>query len=696
MIEQKGIQAIYPLSSLQQGILFHSVEAPNTGVYVQQAILTLRGQLDVSAFQNAWQQVVNRHPALRTVFVWEHEQRPLQVVIEGMTLPWQHLDWREYSGEQQRHRSVELLAADRKKGFDLSKGLLMRALLIRLADTCYDLIWSFHHLLLDGWSLMLVLDEMLRCYEALMRAVDPALPPVRPYRDYISWLQKQDLSSAQFFWQRLLKNFSGPTSFSGVPDNPSRTNPAFATMERTLSEKLTSGLQSLARCYKLTLNSVVQGAWAMLLGFYTGSLQPVYGVTVSGRPPELSGVETMVGLLINTLPMLVELSPEDKVCDLFRQIQSVQAEMAQFEFSPLVEVQAWANVPRTQRLFDSIYVYEGMNVPPSLQWNGSGINIEAFQAIEQTNYPLTIVVGPGKELLLRATYDCRCHDSALIRRLLAHLQNVLEKICENPGAHVSAIDLLGKEELSQVLFDWNAGRTPYDGPLIHELIQEQAERTPSALAVVCGDQRVTYRELNLRSSLLAWYLRRREIGPESRVAVFMRRAPSLVIALLGVLKAGAAYVPVDPGYPEQRIAFMLQDCGVPLVLVDNDTISRVPVDYERMNIAADLPIEEAPLYSPPEISLDHSAYIIYTSGSTGRPKGVVVTHRGLANYLAMWVRSAYPIINGRGSVVSSSIAFDLTVTGIFGPLLAGREIWLVPEDHEMEGLTVLLRDVGGF
>lgn len=700
---KKNIAAIYPLSPLQQGILFHSVDTPESGAYFQQSVLTLRGNLDPMALQNAWQEVVQRHAALRTVFVWEHQEKPFQVVLDGVELPWRSLDWRGLSVADRLVKSEEFLENDRKRGFDLSKGPLFRVALVRLEERLYELIWSFHHLLLDGWSTMLVLNQVFEQYDAVVCNVDLVRAPTISFSNYISWLQKQSSDAAGKFWSNALQGLSNPMPIVKAPKTSRGRQSKFSSEEITLSESFTAELAGQARSRHLTLNTLVQGAWAALLSSYTGSVEPVYGLVVSGRPPSLAGVESIVGMFINTVPARMQLRPEESISAFLQRMQNFQSEASQFEYCSLAELQGWTDVPRTRGLFDCIYVYESTNslVASADDRPGSGIKVESFHAFEQTNYPLCMVVGPGRRLLLRMNYDREYFEPADIRLMLTRVQRVLAQMCQNPDALIGSLDLVTAEELPQAAVVGNGPAIPVT-KCVHRLIEEQITRTPDAIAVVCADQRITYRELGLRSEYLTRRLRGLGITQEDRVAVLMSRSVNLVVSLLAVLKAGAAYVPLDAGTPDSRLEFMLKDCGVQVLLTDSNTAMRTGFSGTRINVSEIAFTEKNPPSSvDPEPDaespqLDQAAYVIYTSGSTGRPKGVIVTQRGFANYLANWVIAAYPVSAGRGAVVSSSIAFDLTVTGIFGPLLSGREVWLIPEGDETDGMANVLQNVGGF
>ncbi|RMF32481.1 MAG: non-ribosomal peptide synthetase, partial [Chloroflexi bacterium] len=342
-MSKRNIEAVYPLSPMQQGMLFHSLYAPESGVYVEQLSCTLRGDLDVPAFRRAWQRVVDRHAVLRTSFVWKQLDKTLQVVHRQVTIPLEQQDWRGLSPAQQQARLDAFLQQERRRGFDLSHPPLARLALMRTAEDAHIFVWSHHHILLDGWSLPLILGEVFALYEAFRQGRDLYLKPARPYRDYIAWLQRQDLAEAEAFWRETLAGFTAPTPL--VVDRPVEAGEAhkeaYGVLESHLPATTTATLQALARQHRLTLSTVVQGAWALLLNRYSGEDDVVFGATVSGRPPDLPGVETMVGLFINTLPVRARIRPETPVVEWLRRLQAQLAAMRQYEYSPLVQVQEW-------------------------------------------------------------------------------------------------------------------------------------------------------------------------------------------------------------------------------------------------------------------------------------------------------------------------------------------------------------------
>jgi hypothetical protein len=440
------IEDIYPLSWMQQGMLFHTLYAPKSGVYFNQLNCTLGAGLNADAFVGAWRRVVERHPVLRTGFVWEDLPEPLQVVRREVELPLERQDWRGLSGEEQRSRFDAFLKEDRGRGFDLSEAPLMRLALIRTGDDAYRFVWSRHHILLDAWSGVLLAKEFNAFYESHAKGLDVRVERPRPFRDYIAWLRRQDMSKAREFWRGDLEGFDAPTPLpGGRRDTHAPSAPAsFRDVRTRLTAETTAALQTLARRRRLTLNTVLQGAWALLLSRYCGREDVLFGTTVSGRPVGLAGVEAMVGIFINTLPVRVKTPAGAKLLPWLVELQLRQAEMRQYEYTPLVEVQSWSEVPRGLPLFESILVVQ--NYPAAGVSGPEGVRATQSSFVERSSYPVAVVVALGTELGLRLTYDENRVEPAAAERAIGHLARLLESVVERPDAALSELEMLRPEE----------------------------------------------------------------------------------------------------------------------------------------------------------------------------------------------------------------------------------------------------------
>jgi amino acid adenylation domain-containing protein len=675
--QNKNIESIYPLSPMQQGMLFHTLYTPNSGIYFEQLVCTLHSNLDAQAFHQAWLQVVERHQVLRSLFMWEHGKQPLQVVCKSVKLPWLNLDWQALSTLEQQQRLETFLESEREQGFKLDRAPLMRCTLIKVQPNTYQFIWSHHHLLMDGWCLSIILKEVLAFYEASIQGDKLYLAPPYPYKDYIAWLQKQEISQSQAFWQKILQGFTTPTPLMAadrVKNDSSHQGQAYAEKHLLLPPTLTKNLQALAQEQHLTLNILVQGAWALLLSRYSGESDILFGTTVSGRPSTLAGVESMVGLFINTLPVRVKVAPETQFLSWIKQLQAQLVELDQYHYSSLVDIQAWSDVPRGTPIFESLVVFENYPLDASLQEGNSSIKISNVHGFELTNYPLTVIATPGTELSVQVKYDPCRFDVGIINQILGNLQTLLEEMVIKPQASLWELQLLTQAEQHQLLIEWNHTSTDYPKASIHELFEAQVEKTPDAVAVVFEEQQLTYRELNARANQLANYLQILGVRPEVLVGICVERSLEMVVGLLGILKAGGAYVPLDPNYPQERLAYVLSDAQVTVLLTQQQLVMRLPV-HEAVVVCLDREWEQIASQSQENlvsgVIAENLAYINYTSGSTGKPKGVEVLHRGVARLL---FGVDYVCLDAEQRFLQmASISFDASTFEIWGALLHGGQ-----------------------
>jgi amino acid adenylation domain-containing protein len=695
-MSKKNIEDIYPLSPMQQGMLFHTLSADDAGVYYVELACTLRGPLDVAAFERAFQDVVDRHTILRTAFVWEGVPEPLQVVRRKVRLPIEHVDLRGLSEDDQRARLDELAASDRARGFDVAKAPLMRLRLACLGDDAHCFVWSRHHLLLDGWSTPIVLDEVLELYRAHVEGRAPAIPKPRPFGDYVAWLGGLDRARAEAFFRDELRGFATPTPLGVGRAAPAAaaTGRDFVDEELRLPEGVFARISTFARRQQITLSTLVQGAWALLLARYSGEDDVVFGATASGRAAPVPGLERMVGLFINTLPVRARVTDDDRVGPWLAALQQKQAEQRELEYTPLADVQRWSEVPRGTALFESLVVFENFPVEDLARKGAAGLELADVSTSEATNYPLTLTAAATRTLSLRLSYDRRRFDRGAAARVLTHFVTLLDALAADPAARVVDASPLADDERALLLFGWNATTERYpDEVCVHELVAAQAAERPDAIAVTCGDDRASYRELDERANRLARRLVALGVGPDVLVGLCLERSIDMVVAMLAVLKAGGSYVPLDPEYPAARLAFIVEDAGAPVLVTQASLAGALPagsaaivrVDADAAAIAAE---SAAPLDR--RATPRTRAYAIYTSGSTGTPKGVEIEHRALTNFLSTMARR--PGL-GQGDVLAAvtSLSFDIAGLEIYLPLVAGARVDVVPREIAADGARLAER-----
>ena len=675
-----NLEDLYELSPMQQGMLFHTLYSPGSGIYFEQSIFTIEGDFDPDAFKRAWRQVVTRHSILRTGFAWQGLEKPVQIVYRNIEIDIEEHDWREFNTERQHELLEKFIHDDQLRGFDLTTPPLMRLTLFHTADSVYKFVWSRHHVILDRWSRALVLKDLLSFYNAFCKGLEPELQETRPYGDYIAWLLKQDQAVTESFWRRSLSGFEEPTEIR-------IGNPLLAQRETydqesiRLSTDSTASLRRFAREQKLTMNTVVQGAWSLLLSRYSGESDVLFGATVAGRPADLAGVERMVGLFINTLPVRVQLQQRTKLLSWLRTLQEIQAEQRQYEYTSLIDIQGWSDVPRGVPLFETILVFENLPVETSFREAESDLVIRGERGVgSKTSYPLTIIVNPGAELSIQAVYDRGRFDADSIRQLLRHFTVLLEQFTGAAERFVEEISLLDSLERHQLLHKWNNTANEFLDEVVHRKFERQVRRTPDAIAVTDGDQSLSYAEVNRRANQTARLLYLRGVRADQCVALFVEPSIEMVIGLLAILKAGAAYLPVDSQYPIDRINFILADAKVKVLLTTEAAkitleaagTEIISIDGRSAGISALDPTE-------PEIDLTtvSLAYVIYTSGSTGKPKGVAMPHAALANLLD-WQQREYPLDADTRVLQFSAFTFDVCFQEIFSTWVGGGTLVLIP------------------
>jgi amino acid adenylation domain-containing protein len=678
-----NIEDLYELSPMQQGMLFHTLYAPESEIYFEQLLCILCGKLNFPAFQQAWQQVVARHPVLRSSFYWEEIEKPLQMVSKQVELPWVELDWRNLTADEQQQNLEDFLEGDRQKEFDLSQPPLMRFTIIQLGEKTYQFIWSHHHILFDGWSMQIVLKEVLALYEANQRSEHLRLLPARPYREYIDWLQQQDIAQAKNFWQQILQGFETPTHFrvDKLTFDKSGQQQTYDEKVFQLSKTVTDKLQYEARQHHLTLNNLVQGAWGLLLSRYSRESDVVFGATVSGRPPNLAGVDSMVGLLINTLPIRVQVTAKTELLPWLKHLQTQAFEQEQYAYYSLAEIQHLSDVPPGMPLFESLLVFENYPLDSAEQKNKNTLEISHLRCFERTNYPLTIVVNPESQLSGRIIYDTSRFEEQTIERMIGHFQTLLQGMAANLQQDISQLSLLSATEQEQVILQESQQKIDsIHYKCIHNLFEEQVEKTPNAVAVVYEKQNLTYRELNNRANQLAHYLQALGVKPEVRVGICVERSLLMVVGILAILKAGGAYVPLDPAYPSERLEFMLKDVQASILLTQTHLCEQLLPIHNQTVVNLDSDWEIIAQYKEDnlsnEVNPENLAYIIYTSGSTGTPKGTEVPHRSILGF--MFGVDYIHLDAQQIWLQHSSISWDALTLELWPPLLYGGRCILYP------------------
>ncbi|WP_035641700.1 non-ribosomal peptide synthetase, partial [Bradyrhizobium sp. ORS 375] len=642
------IEDIYPLSPMQQGMLFHSLRDTGSGIYVNQISVEIRG-LDVERLSSAWQQVAARHPMLRTGFLWrELSGSPLQAVYRQAIVPFETEDWREQVVDEAMLSAA--LAGERDAEFDLARPPLQRVRLLRVDNDCHRLIWTYHHILMDGWSSARFLGEVLDSYAGRRLARGPS-----HYRDYIAWLMVQDAGSAERFWRAQLAAFDQPTQLADAFG--ARRNDAHGHLRcyARFDEGATVAMKAFARRERVTLNTLIQGVWALLLQRYTGQQTVTFGVTVAGRPASLDGAEQMIGLFINTLPMIETPPAASTIGDWLRSIQARNAAMRDYEQTPLYDIQSWAG-RAGEAMFDSIIVFENYPIDRGLVGDGS-LRFAGLRTVDVTNYPMDLSVMVEDTIQVEFTYMPSRFTPVQAEQIRAQFEHLLTALTQEPAALLGAIEPATIQDLARAQVCNGQAVPAASGPLVHEAISRQARLEPERVALTIGGKDLSYGALDRRANRLARHLIALGLAPDQRVGVVVERTEATMLALLAVLKAGGAYVPLDPGLPSERIAYLLHDSGAAFVLCGADGSIPAPDDVACIDLAG-FDFESGPDHPlQPRLHPENLAYVIYTSGSTGRPKGVAVAHGPLAMHCRA-TASLYEIDAQSCELHFLSLAFD--------------------------------------
>ena len=684
----RTVQDIYPLSPTQRGLLFHSLYGPQSGVYVVQVCYTLQGPLNREAFTQAWQQLLARHTILRTAFVWDNLEAPVQVVGRRVSFPIDWQDWQDLPPSAQQQRFTNWLASDRQMGFNLSTAPLMRLTVCQWGPDCHRIGWTHHHILLDGWSLPILLREWLVYYRAACTQQVPQLEPSHPYREYIAWLQQQNLEQAKAFWQVQLAGMTAPTPL-GIDQAPAGLSAAHTQVQDqqfSWTVEQTQRLKSFAQQHRVTLSTVIQGAWAKILSCYSGDPAVVYGLACGGRPSSLPHADGRVGLFINTLPMRIEVAPDHELVPWLQQLQSQQLALQPYEYTPLVEIRAVSPVPHSLPLFESVVVVENYPLAPR---QGMGkVELVDVAVVEQTHYPLTLFAVVTETLTLKVLSDPQRFSQAAMTRLLGHLQTVLSQMIQGaPAGVLQDITLLSPAEQQQLRMFGRSRTAIVHADRVDVAIAQQAAQHPDATAVISNSIALSYGQLNQRANQLAHYLRHQGIGPGTFIGLCLRRSIDMVVALLAILKAGCAYVPLDPTFPAARLRDVASNAQLNWIICQAETAAAVgDLEAQPLNLSRiDAAVQQQPAADPCQPTHpDDFAYLIYTSGSTGQPKGVPIQHRSLSNLLGAMAARLHIRASDTFMAVTT-LAFDIAALELFLPLANGARLLLASDDWVRDG-----------
>ncbi|MGW8444292.1 amino acid adenylation domain-containing protein [Paenibacillus sp. S33] len=674
------VENTYTLTPIQNGMLYHNQVSPESNAYFEQTAFTMEGPLNISIFKECWNDLLKRHAVLRTNFYTNLLAVPIQIVYREKQLQFYYEDLRDLNFEDQRSHLQNYKEQDRLKGFDLASDTLMRVATFRVQDHAYEILWSFHHILIDGWSLPLIMKEILGTYRAFQDHLKPDYPPASPYSEYIRWLEEQDRKTSLQYWSNYLGRYDQQTVLpkKNIKIEGYRSDKVSCELGASLSQRI----HEVARQYGATVNVLLQTLWGILLHKYNNNHDAVFGSVVSGRQANIPGIEHMVGLFINTIPVRIQCSPNETFSDLLCRMQEQALRSHQHDYYSLYEIQA--HTSQKQDLINHIMIFENYPVEKQMQATSSSpdeISITAMSAVEQTNYDLNVVVVPAEQLTIHFEYNALVYASENMELLKAHFLRMIEQVAERPSLNIEEIELITESEKELILNKFNHTQVSYpEADLIFRLFEQQVERTPDQIALVLGNKKLTYRELNRRANQLGHTLRAKGVQANQIVGIMTERSLEMVVGILAVLKSGAAYVPIDPEYPEERTRHILSDSVSQILLLQRKLENKISYKGSKVFLDDEQHYSDKVDNLEPNNDPNSLAYVIYTSGTTGQPKGVMIEHRSITNTI-LWKKRSYDFSGNDHVLMTSTFVFDSFITHLLGPLVSGATVYMLNDNE---------------
>ncbi|MCU0290105.1 MAG: condensation domain-containing protein, partial [Acidobacteria bacterium] len=687
MFDEKNLDDITALTSMQEGMLFHYLKDTSSDLYIEQLSLEAAGPLVEDYFEKAWSMVAQANEVMRTFFRWSDVKQPLQIVLKH-----HHVDIIKYTGRDYPEAEIaEIIRQDRRKGFDLQK-VPFRVTLCRINKETYKIIISNHHILYDGWSNGIILKEFFTVYNSLLNGKNFTIPPKTKYKTFVQWKLAQVSKEHKNYWQLYLDGFDTPTELSikiPLTGEPKKRQPGIYTVP--VPREMNDMIAQFSRQYQVTPAALFYCAWGLIVQHYANSDDVIFGSTVSGRNAKIEGIENMVGLFINTLPFRISPGMGKYVPDFLKAIDRTLKERESHEFMSLVDIKACSELDSQAEFFDSLVIIENYPLDASLKETGTGLTTLSYEMQEQTHYDLTLIIKLFDTIEIDMLYDGACLERKAVTDLSGHFITLLDRLMSDWNKRIDELDILTETEKQQILCDFNRTETPYDADkTIHGLFAEQVARTPDYVAVFghgrlrrtrtntdninnvqtlrATSLHITYLQLNEQANHLAQCLLEKGVANDVIVGVRVGRSVELMITLMGVLKAGGAYLPIDPDYPQERIDYMLKDSGAKLLAFANELEGKKVRRWE------------GELKGCPRRGL---AYVIYTSGSTGKPKGVMIEHRAVHNFFT-GVTKKIDFPSGQTILALTTVSFDIFVLETLLPLTKGLRIIMANEEQQRD------------
>ncbi|MCK4260460.1 MAG: amino acid adenylation domain-containing protein, partial [Halanaerobiales bacterium] len=676
------------LTPMQEGLLFHTLLNEEGMSYYEQICINIEGDVNVNLLKKAWQSVIDRYEILRTDFLWKQVKEPVQVVLKEKEAELYIYDTSNLTELEQEKYIRNFKKEDLKQRFDFEKGILNRLSLVRLSSQKYLMCWTFHHILLDGWSVQIILEDLVNIYHSLSHQLPLPGEPKVQFSDYLDWLKGKTKKRGLKFWETYMKDFSEPSHLpygSGVKKEELITD--VVTKEIKFNEKKSIEISSFCKKNNLTLNTLFQTAWGVLLQKYNNIDESCFGVTVSGRSTEIEHIEDIVGMMMNTLPLIVKSEINDTVKDLLTKVNDQLVEIREYDYVSLAEIQQVSNY---EKLFDSIFLFENYPMNSALKNNDLDFKLSLDSIFELSNYDLVVMVTVGdliaseEKITLKFHYNVELFASEMIERMLQNMVQLIDTMMIETEKLVNQICIVSKTEKQRLFYEFNDTKVAYPKEkTILQLFEEQVLRTPDNSAVVFEDQKLTYQELNEKANQIAKVLREKGIGSDQIVAIMVEPSLEMIIGIMGILKAGGAYLPIDSQYPADRVEYMLNDSQAKILLTQHHLSDKIKFAGEIINID----VEKIEMIEDNNLTIINSAndlaYVIYTSGSTGKPKGVMVEHKSLVN-LAIWHNTYYAVTFDDNTTKYAGFGFDASVWEIFPYLISGATIHIIGNEIRLD------------
>ncbi|MFK8104082.1 MAG: amino acid adenylation domain-containing protein, partial [Saprospiraceae bacterium] len=680
------ITSLYRLSPLQEGMFFLHNFDPTKDVYVDQLKVDLKN-LNLDCFKKAWTRVLEQHSILRTAFFQEGLAIPVQLVFQKADLPINVVEFSATNASDWETDWEAFLAKDLQAGFDFEQPPLMRISLVKTLTGYHKMVWTFHHILLDGWSLPILMKSFLNLYEALLVSKSiAAKPSVDEYEDYIKYIAASDPFVGMAFWKNYLHGFESPSYLPFVDQQLDRNKGGeMKEVFLNYSSDFTSKAKAYAQANQLTMNTLIQGVWGFLLAKYTNRQDIVFGVTVSGRPADLGNLEERVGLFINAIPLRMKFDKNATIVDTLNVVQKEQTEAREFQYTAQTDIQRWLEFPSD--LFDSLLIFENYPMGDLAQQDWS-LEISNISMHDQNNYLFSLEVTVRDEMRIKFGYNESVLPATYAHRIQAHFDGILKQIVTSAQTNFSELQLVSDPEKDVLLKEFVGASLSYptDKSFV-ELFEAQVLRTPQKEAVVFETNSLTYQALNEKANQLAHYLQKQGLQKASLVCVCLERSMEMLISLLAIQKLAAAHVPLDPVYPKERISYILKDTNAEVVICGQAQLSLIEVEKVRPLVIEEIweTLEHAPKDEPTvQRTPQDLSYLIYTSGSTGQPKGVMIEQQGLVSFL--WaIQEILQMKPEESFLAISTYSFDIAYLEMYLPLLLGAKVILAPAEIKMDG-----------